>query len=493
MSIPFTLGFIAYMGLMIFIGWYFSRGKNTGEDFLTGGRSLPFYLLFGTVAASLIGTGSSMGATANGFRNGWGGSVYGIGAVIGIASLILFCSARKYNFLTMAEEGQFYYGGNRAMRWALGFMMYLITIVWLGNHMNGGAKYLAYVTGLDDLWAKIFTALAFVIYVYIGGYMAVVWTDFFQLAIILVGFFGITVAAIPMAGGFEAIEAAYAAAGKSEAMGFLGLGAIGILPAITLILSTALGTIGTPTHRTRIYTANTEKTAKRAFLTTSIVFAVFCVIPSIIGMVAFTIASQHNNELVMNNPDFAFSYMATTVLGPTLGLMFLIAGLSATLSSGDSDAICGVTIFLTDVMPTITGKHVSKDDYVKYSRIALVVTVLLAFVATLYAKDVIGYINTVVGSFLPGTAIVMLMGRLWKRATWQGGLATLIVGTGFGALYLVSSSFNSYINGIFSGPSIPVSILTLATCVIVSLLTPANTVTEEEALKLVMESREGRR
>ena len=38
------------------------------------------------------------------------------------------------------------------------------------------------------------------------------------------------------------------------------------MAAIALVLSTAMGVIGTPTHRTRIYTSKDEKTARKAFL-----------------------------------------------------------------------------------------------------------------------------------------------------------------------------------------------------------------------------------
>ena len=38
--------------------------------------------------------------------------------------------------------------------------------------------------------------------------------------------------------------------------------------------------------------------------------------------------------------------------------LFLICGMSATMSSGGSDAISGVTILLTDVMPSVTGRRI---------------------------------------------------------------------------------------------------------------------------------------
>lgn len=488
-SIFFIIGFIVYIAIMIFVGWYFSKGKTEGQNFLTGGAQLPFYLIFSTVAASLIGTGTSMGATANGFKSGWGGSAYAVGCVAGILVMLLFCSARKYNLLTMAEEAQFYYGGNKIIRNVMGIMMFVVQIVWLGNHMNGGSKYLSYVTGLPSLSAKIITALAFAVYVFIGGYLAVVWTDLFQLAIILIGFTAITVKAIPAAGGYAAIATAYEAAGNSGAMSFLGITSLGIMPALALMVSTGMGVIGSPTHRIRIYTAATDKVAKKAFLTSAAVFAIFCVVPSLIGMSAFTIATQKGASSILANPDYAFSFMATEVLGPVLGLFFLIAGLSATLSSGDSDALCGVTVIMTDVIPALTGRKIDEREYKKYSRISLIVLLALSFVATLYANDVIGYINSVIGSLLPGLAVTMLLGKLWKRATWQGGLAAILTGTLFGVLFLAVPSITASINAAFGGPAIPASFISLAGGILVSLCTPVNTVSDEEALKSVIASR----
>ena len=129
-------------------------------------------------------------------------------------------------------------------------------------------------------------------------------------------------------------------------------------------------------------------------------------------MSAFAIASQ-NGVAGDLKPDYAFSYMTTQVLGPVVGLLFMICGLSATMSSGDSDAISGVTILLTDVYPSVTGKTIPEKDYAKYSRIALVTTLVVAFLITLLINDVIGYISTVVGGLLPGVAVAMLMGKFW--------------------------------------------------------------------------------
>ena len=486
----FVGGFIAWICIMIAVGYFTSKGKNKGSSFLTGGGNLGFFLIFCTVGATMIGTGSSMGAIGNGFKGAWAGAIYGLGASGGILAMLLFVKAKNKGFLTMSEEAQYYYGGKKIIRQVMGFMMFVIEIIWLGNHMNGGAKYLAYVTNLPDLTCKLITVLGFGIYVFIGGYMAVVTTDAVQFIAILIGFGLIAVRAIPMAGGYEAVTEAFVAAGKPGAMSFYGLKEYGVMAAIALVLSTAMGVIGTPTHRTRIYTSKDEGTARKAFLGQGILLFAWSFVTAIIGMSAFAIASQ-NGVAGDLKPDYAFSYMATQVLGPVVGLLFMICGLSATMSSGDSDAISGVTILLTDVYPSVTGKTIPEKDYAKYSRIALVTTLVIAFLITLLINDVIGYISTVVGGLLPGVAVAMLLGKFWKRANWQGGLACIGSGTILGLAILLIPAFKDWVNATMGGPAVPATIVSLVFGVVVSLIFPADNTPEEVRLQRVMDDRRG--
>ena len=212
-------------------------------------------------------------------------------------------------------------------------------------------------------------------------------------------------------------------------------------------------------------------------------------VTAIIGMSCFTIATMNGDTLASG--DYAFAYMATNALPPIIGMMFMICGLSATMSSGDSDAISGVTILLTDVYPSVTGKTIKEEDYAKYSRIALICTLGAAFFITLFVNDVIGYISTIVGAFLPGVAVAMLLGRFWKRVNWQGGLACIGSGTLLGVLILVLPSFKNWINATMGGPAVPATIISLVFGIVVSLMFPADTTPDDVRLKHVMDDRRG--
>lgn len=91
----FLVAFVVYIAVMIFIGWYSSRGKSEGTDYLTGGRGLNLLMIFGTIGATMIGTGSSMGAISNGFRSGWGGSTYGLGCCLALVLIGLLFSGLR--------------------------------------------------------------------------------------------------------------------------------------------------------------------------------------------------------------------------------------------------------------------------------------------------------------------------------------------------------------------------------------------------------------
>ena len=328
-------------------------------------------------------------------------------------------------------------------------------------------------------------------YVYVGGYLAVVWTDVIQLGILLVGFAAIIIKAVPSAGGWDAIRATYEAAGNNGAMTFYGLGSTGFMAAISLIVASALGEMGAPTFRTRIYTAKDPKTARKGFIFAAIMTLLFSLVPSIIGMSAYTMASANEVLAVLENPDFAFAYMATNVLAPALGLLLMVSGLSATLSSGDSDAIAGATILMEDIYPLFNhGKRIPENKMKNASRIAVVITLLASFLVSLKADGVMAFINNVLGAMMPGMVLTLIIGRLWtKRVTAAAGMCSMVGGTLFGLCYLLIPSLADLLDRNFSGPAIPCAVLTSVICVVVTLCTKRSGKSEQEILDTVLAGR----
>ncbi len=471
----YFLVFLGFLLAMIAVGIVVSRKVKSGEDFLMGGRALTTPLLIGTTLATLVGTGSSMGAVGFGFANGWAGALYGIGGSIGMfLLLILFADVRKYNFMTFSEELSFYYGANKLVKGLTSIILYMACIGWLGAHIIGGSLYLSWITGLDPVLSKVIVAVGFGLYTLIGGYLAVVYTDVIQGVILFLGFILLTALSIIKIGGFGQLNANV----TPEMSSFLGLEQIGFIPAISLAVVIAVGVLATPSYRHRIYSSKNERTIRKGFLITGILFALFSLFPAIVGMSA----SILNPEL---ESGYAFPYLATEVFPLWIGAIVLIAGLSATMSSGSSDFIAAVTILLRDVFEVFTGRLPNKDKMVLSSRISLFLTLLFALFFTLFTNNIITYISNFVSTVMSGLFVSALLGKFWGRANWQGGIASLVGGSATSFIILNNDGLMTFLGN----PIIPSILVALVANIIVSLLTPVQKISKEDSLRILEEER----
>ncbi|MEZ8156394.1 sodium:solute symporter family protein [Vibrio splendidus] len=475
-STLFLTGFGVYVLFLIWLGWFVSRNQKSGEDFLLGGRGLPMFLVLGTTVATMVGTGSSMGAVGFGYANGWAGALYGIGGAIGILLLALwFAPVRKLNFMTMSEELAYYVGANRIVKNVVGVLIFVASIGWLGAHILGGGMYLAWIADIDLNLAKIIIAAAFTIYVVIGGYTAVVWTDTIQAVILFAGFILMAVMSVDYIGGMDNLYAAMDPAATS----FLAIDKLGLLPAVSLAVVIGVGVLATPSFRQRIYSGKDVSTVRRSFVASGVLYLFFSIIPAIIGMAA------HAIDPSLDNANYSFPYVAATVLPVGVGMIVLIAGLSATMSSASSDAIAGVSILLRDVYVMFTGRVPNKESMVNYSRLALIVVIGFALLFALTSNDIIGYITKMISTVMSGMFVCGMLGRFWKRYNWQGALATLAGASVASFVVMLNADYTAF----WGNPVIPSCLVALTAGVLVSLCTPANLVTPEMAKAILDDER----
>jgi SSS family solute:Na+ symporter len=408
-----------YILAMIALGWFVSRKQKTGEDFLLAGRNVPFILSLGTTVATMVGTGSSMGAVGFAYGNGWAGALYGIGGSLGILLLaLIFAPVRQLKFTTMSEELAHYVDNNKYVKNTIAFIIYAASIGWLGAHIIGGSLYLSWLTGIDISSTKLIIALSFAVYVVIGGYTAVVWTDSIQALILFVGFILMAYFSMDYVGGWDNMLAAQPPQNTS----LLAVEAIGFIPAISLALAILVGVLATPSFRQRIYSGKNVSTIRKSFIYSGGLYLGFSIIPAIIGMSAYAMTNE------LDNAAFAFPHIALNVMPLALGVLIIIAGISATLSSASSDAIAGVSVLLTDIYKMIFNKPPSASNMLTFSRVGLIITIGIALLLALLSNNIISYITQMIAVLMSGLCVCGLLGRLWPAFNWQGAMASLIVG-----------------------------------------------------------------
>lgn len=454
----FLGAFGLYIVFLIAIGWFVSRRTSNEDDFLLAGRSLPVFLTIGTTVATMVGTGSSMGAVGFGYANGWAGALYGIGGAVGILLLgLLFAPARAQGFATMSEELASYVGDHPLVKKVVAVLILVACLGWLGAHILGGSLYLAWITGLNLQLAKILVAAGFGIFVIVGGYQAVVWTDTLQAIVLFVGFLLMAVFAVNLVGGWEAVVAEQNIIAAGSAQG------LGLLPAISLAVVIAVGVLATPSFRQRIYSARSVSSVRRSFYASGGLYLLFSLVPAIIGICAFALNPG------LENRNYAFPYLAIEVLPLGIGILVLLAGLSATMSSASSDAIAGVSVLVRDV------RRRKSPETLVHSRVGLFLVIAVALGLASMSDDLIGYIGKMISTLMAGLFACGLLGRFWPRYTWQGALASLLGGsvTSIGVMFAG--------NEFWGNPIIPAVTTAVLLGIVVSLLTASGVSSGEAA------------
>lgn len=473
----FYLLFSLYILALIAMSLWLSRRQKSGEDFLLAGRNVSTRLSLGTTVATMIGTGTSMGAVGFAYTNSWAGMLYGIGGACGILlAAWLFAPVRRYGFMTMSEELSFYVGAQPQMRLLFALLIFIASLGWLGAHLIGGALYLSWATGLDLATAKLVIATAFTVYIVIGGYTAVVWTDSIMAIILFIGFVLMAVLISVQAGGIAALSLQV----PVSQSGWLALTHIGIIPALSLAVVIALGVLATPSFRQRIYSARSVNTVRRAFILAGLLYLAFAALPAMIGIAARQMAPD------LADHQFAFATVAVTVLPAVVAMIVLLAGVSATLSSASSDAIAGVSIFIRDMVQPCCPSGFSPQHLLLLSRVSLVVIALLALAMALMSNDIIRYITSLIATVMSGLAVTALLGRFWRGFRWQGALAAVLLAMGTSVSILLQPNWLQF----WGNPVLPAFAAALLAGVLVSLCYQHQVITPLASMRRLRKERQ---
>ncbi|KAG8454677.1 hypothetical protein GDO86_001049 [Hymenochirus boettgeri] len=204
----FAVMLLASTGIGLF--YAFSRGgQKTSDDFFTGGRSMSALPVGLSLSASFMSAVQVLGVPAEAYRYGAKFLQMCIGQILNsLMTAFIFMPifyrlgiTSTYQYLEMRFS--------RSVR-LYGTIQYILgTMLYTGIVIYAPALILNQVTGLD-IWASLFSTGAIcTFYTTVGGMKAVVWTDVFQVLVMLSGFFAVAIRGIQLVGGLsEVIEIA---------------------------------------------------------------------------------------------------------------------------------------------------------------------------------------------------------------------------------------------------------------------------------------------
>ncbi|SPE61047.1 putative Solute symporter family protein [Verrucomicrobia bacterium] len=386
-------------------------------DYLVAGRGLPYWVLVGTITGTCIGTGVIIGGSGLAYQHGWAGCAYPIGLGIGtVLAGLCFAVMRRYRFMTLSEEIACYYHGNRIVVEFSNITLFLSQLCWLTVQILGGAAVLAQVTGMSHRACAVVSGFIKAAISIPGGLKAVVYTDVLQTLILFCGFGCLVHSSLHATGGLAGLRQTVPA----DYFSFLGVASLGGWKTGSLIVALVLSVVADPGRRLTMYSAGSERSAKSSMVTSGLLVIAFSVVIGIVGMYSFRL----NPHLTAENADQALPWLVMNVLPPWLAAFIVVSVFSGMSSAANACASAAGTFFVRHIFPLVTGRF--PKDPVAAVRWALAFAFVLSTTIALYTKTIVDFVQKFLPLTMSGLAVIVLLGRFWKRSTWQGALAALV-------------------------------------------------------------------
>ncbi|XP_077715558.1 sodium/iodide cotransporter isoform X2 [Canis aureus] len=196
----FALMLLVSTGIGLWVGLA-RGGQRSAEDFFTGGRRLAALPVGLSLAASFMSAVQVLGVPAEAYRYGFKFLGMCLGQLLNCLLTAVFFMPVFYRLGLTSTYQYLELRFSRAVR-LCGTLQYLVaTVLYTGIVIYAPALILNQVTGLD-IWASILSTGAIcTFYTTVGGMKAVVWTDVFQVVVMLTGFWVVLARGTMLAGG----------------------------------------------------------------------------------------------------------------------------------------------------------------------------------------------------------------------------------------------------------------------------------------------------
>ncbi len=433
---------LAYLVGLIAVG-IFAKGKvQTMDDFILGGKRFGRLALIGTIVATMVGSGMTMGAVGTAYNSGSTSTVpwmyFGFATGLIVMGLIA-PKVRETNTRSLAEMINLKYG--KVARIAIAIIVTFYAIAMVAINIAGLRTIIINCFGLPEGSIVIVTIVAAaiaILYTSLGGMYAVVWTDVVQFAIMFLGVFIFApfFALSKVDGGIATIEATMQAADASFTNPFANGVTSGM---IAMMLSYFFCSPGDPTMPQRALAARDSKSAKFAFIVSGGIGYWMGIALIIIGCAVRVLQPgiESGNSVL---PQFILNYFPIGLRG------LVIAGIvAAVMSSFDSFLILGTTHVMYDIGRVV--KPDLKDDTIK--KALPVMTIIFGVVGIIIALGITSlfdFLYMVFSVLAPATFPSMFAALFFRDKTSSFGVtASIVLGFGVTAIIYLTKGYDVWL------------------------------------------------
>ena len=481
---------LAYLLVLTGYNIYRSRQIKSQDDFMVAGRSLSLTKMVFTLVCTWIGSGTFIAGAEYASYAGWSAVWQPAGAFLGIA-IIYFVAARIRTFgqYTVGDILEVRYGKFARLFGAIALIIAFTTIV--AYQFRAGGYILNVITDgkVSVETGQIIAALFVIGFVTIGGMVAVAHTDL-PNGIIIVSSCLLSVPFVIMAAGGWSHAAAVLPAARFEVFP-ADFGKYPALKALSYFLSTLLLLMGVQSMYQKFYAAKSPAEAKKAVA----IWIVGTILVETIVIAIAVYASVYNAERALGWDGRALVLNAARYMTPgPVGVLLLAAACAVVLSTGMNYLLSSSSNVMRDIYQGMINPNADPTKMIALQKVFIVVMGLVAFalifIPTYFKLNISVLQYSYFAYTMYGVAVTpaLFAALTWKRASWQGGVASIVggaVATVFfevvlpriapGVMEAAPGATGAAVFGAdpWGIPSIyPSAIISIGLLVIVSLITP---------------------
>ena len=433
---PTLITFVIYIAAMVLIGFMAYRSTNNLSDYILGGRSLGSVVTALSAGASDMSGWLLMGLPGAIYLSGLSESWIAIGLIIGAYLNWLFVAGRlrvqtEHNgdALTLPDYFSSRFEDESGLLRIISAVVILVFFtVYCASGIVAGGRLFESTFGMPyeaALWAG---AAATIAYTFVGGFLAVSWTDTVQATLMIFALILTPIMVLLATGGVDTTFLAIEAQNPDNFNMLKNSSFIGVIS----LLGWGLGYFGQPHILARFMAADSVKSIANA-RRISMTWMILCLCGTVaVGFFGIAYFSAHPEVAgpVNANHERVFIELAKLLFNPWIAGVLLSAILAAVMSTLSCQLlVCSSALTEDFYKAFLRGNAASQAELVWVGRAMVLLVALVAIIlATNPNSRVLGLVSYAWAGFGAAFGPVVLISVIWKQMTRNGALAGILVG-----------------------------------------------------------------
>lgn len=410
---------IAYFAIVLGVSIWGYFHTRTEEDFLAAGRSIGPWVGGAVLAATQISAGTFVGTLGRHYLTGvsWTWIWFGVWSGWVISAIFVAPKLRRFGALTVADYVGKRFASEHARTIAAALIIVCYTIL-LTAQFQAIGEIASAVFGVAPGTAMLALLASTGFYTALGGVRSSSYIEFLQTLIMIMALVFAVPVVLSHVGGIVALGE-YVGAIEPRVTGWWFSGR----ELIAFGLAFGLSIAAAPYEMTRYYSMRDVATVRYAIGISMIAQVLIGSSVMVLGL------GMRGLFPYLPSADQASSVMAATVMSPLLGSLFLVAMLSAIMSTVNSILLVTGGAFAHDLYKRLVNPHASQPRLVWVNRVSIVALGLVPF---FFATRRLGDVQTIVveqAKFIASFFFVpVVVGLNWRRGTKEGAIWSMLAG-----------------------------------------------------------------